>query len=273
MSSSSTEPLPPKLLELESVTRQFGNQMVLREVQLHVNRGETLVIIGESGCGKSVTLKLLCGLLNPTSGTVRFEGNAWGSRSERDRRMAQLRFGFLFQGAALFDSLNVYENVAFGLRQNTRLGEPDIEQIVRDRLNEVGLPFSVCEKKPAQLSGGMKKRVALARVLALTPEIMLYDEPTTGLDPVMTDVINELILQTRQSGDITSIVVTHEMSTVKKVADRVVMLYPISRLGPGEGQVIFEGPAEEAFHHHDRRVSQFVRGEAGDRLRELALSN
>jgi phospholipid/cholesterol/gamma-HCH transport system ATP-binding protein len=166
-----TPPQQP-LLELDGVTRQFGTQVVLSNVALQVFPGETLVVIGESGCGKSVTLRLLCGLLAPTSGHVRFEGQTWNERSERRRRTDQLRFGFLFQGAALFDSMNVFENVAFGLRQNTVLKAGQIEQVVRERLNEVGLPFSVCEKKPAQLSGGMKKRVALARALALTPEIM-----------------------------------------------------------------------------------------------------
>lgn len=260
------------LLQLNGVSRQFGSQVVLSDVNFSVQRGETLVIIGESGCGKSVTLRLLCGLLEPTLGTVDFENRGWRGRTDRELRREQLRFGFLFQGSALFDSMSVYENVAFGLRQNTHLKSAQIQRVVRERLNEVGLPYSICEKKPAQLSGGMKKRVALARVLALTPEIMLYDEPTTGLDPVMTDVINELILQTRKQRPITSIVVTHDMSTVKKVADRVVMLHPAPRLLTGEPQVVFEGTAQEAFDSEDKRVSQFVRGEAGERLRELALA-
>jgi phospholipid/cholesterol/gamma-HCH transport system ATP-binding protein len=166
--------------------------------------------------------------------------------------------------------LNVKENVAFGLRQNTSLPDEEIEQMVRERLHEVGLPPTVCKKKPAQLSGGMKKRVALARALALTPEIMLYDEPTTGLDPIMSDVINELILQTRARRPVTSIVVTHDMTTVRKVADRIVMLYPVPRLGPGESQIIFEGTAAEAFSAADPRVYQFVHGEAGERIREMA---
>jgi phospholipid/cholesterol/gamma-HCH transport system ATP-binding protein len=270
MTNPEVSPIP--LLQLDGVSRNFGTQVVLRDVRLKVRQGETLVVIGESGCGKSVTLRLLCGLLAATTGRVCFEGRTWIERPERERRNEQLRFGFLFQGAALFDSMNVFENVAFGLRQNTVLKAGQIEQIVRERLNEVGLPFSACEKKPAQLSGGMKKRVALARALALTPEIMLYDEPTTGLDPVMTDVINELILQTRRARPITSIVVTHDMSTVRKVADRVVMLHPAARLKEGEQQVIFEGSAAEAFDSPDPRVSQFVKGEAGERLREMAMA-
>jgi phospholipid/cholesterol/gamma-HCH transport system ATP-binding protein len=145
-----------------------------------------------------------------------------------------------------------------------------VREVVRQRLSEVGLPFSAIDKKPAELSGGMKKRVGLARALALDPEVMLYDEPTTGLDPIMTDVINELILQTRRRRPVTSLVVTHEMKTVQKVADRVVMLYPLSRLGPAEPQVLFDGTPEELGRCSDPRVRQFVEGEARDRLEELA---
>jgi len=260
------------IIELRGVHRQFGAQVVLRDINLKVRRGETLALIGESGCGKSVTLKLMVGLLNPSQGDVLLDGRSLRARSEREMTRDRLRFGYLFQGAALFDSMDVRENIAFGLRQNTRMSDAEIERIVLDRLHEVGLPSSVCSKKPAELSGGMKKRVGLARALALTPEIMLYDEPTTGLDPIMIDVINELILQTRRSRPVTSVVVTHEMSTVRKVADRVVMFYPISRLKPGEPQIVFEGTAAEAFASTDPRVAQFVRGEAGERLREMAVA-
>src|SRR5262249_48890591 len=151
----------------------------------------------------------------------------------------RLRFGFLFQGAALFDSLTVFENVAFGLREMRRFSEAEIRERVQQRLQEVGLPAGVEVKKPAELSGGMKKRVGLARALALDPEVMLYDEPTTGLDPIMSDVINSLILQTRQRRPVTSLVITHDLKTVFKVADRVVMLYPLARLQPDEGQLLF----------------------------------
>ncbi|HEX6987708.1 MAG TPA: ATP-binding cassette domain-containing protein [Planctomycetaceae bacterium] len=259
---------PPKL-ELRGVSRRFGSQVVLRDLSLAVRPGETLVVIGESGCGKSLTLKLLMALLEPSSGTVLWDGEDVAAIPERERSRRRLRYGYLFQGAALFDSLSVFENVAFGLRQNTDLSEDRIREIVADRLHEVGLSDAICPRKPSQLSGGQKKRVALARALALMPEVMFYDEPTTGLDPIMTDVINELIVQTSRSRPVTSVVVTHEMSTVRKVADRVVMLYPASRLDPDAPQVVFEGTAEEAFDCPDPRVSQFVRGEAGDRLREL----
>jgi phospholipid/cholesterol/gamma-HCH transport system ATP-binding protein len=183
-----------------------------------------------------------------------------------------LRFGFLFQGAALFDSMSVFDNVAFGLREQGKLSGDQIRDRVRQRLTEVGLPAGVESKWPAELSGGMKKRVGLARALALDPEVMLYDEPTTGLDPIMSDVINELILQTRQRRPVTSIVVTHDMKTVLKVADRVVMLFPLSRLRPGEGQILFEGTPDELLHAADERVIQFVEGQARERLTEVAQS-
>lgn len=261
------------IVELRHASRTFGSQAVLRDVTLPVTRGETLVIIGESGCGKSVTLKLMMRLMEPSSGDVLWDGQSISRLPERELSRGRLRFGYLFQMAALFDSLTVYENVAFGLRQNHRMPEEQIRLIVRDRLRDVGLSLEVVEhKRPAQLSGGMKKRVGLARAMALDPEVVLYDEPTTGLDPIMSDVINELILHTRKRGSVTSIVVTHDMLTVRKVADRVVMLYPLSRLGPDEGQIIYEGTAEAAFDSPDRRVSQFVRGEAGERLMELAAA-
>jgi phospholipid/cholesterol/gamma-HCH transport system ATP-binding protein len=166
----------------------------------------------------------------------------------------------------------VEDNVAFGLRA---LGRPeaDIREVVQQRLLEVGLPMGVLPKKPAELSGGMKKRVGLARALALNPEVMLYDEPTTGLDPIMTDVINELILRTRQRHPVTSVVVTHEMRTVTKVAGRVVMLYPLSRLPPDGPQVLFDGTPDELSRCPDERVRQFIEGQARDRLEELARTN
>ena len=260
------------LIELHRVTRVFGPQTVLRDVTLRVRRGETLAVIGESGCGKSVTMKLMMDLLQPTAGEVLWDGRPVRERTDREIARERLRFGYVFQMAALFDSMSVYENVAFGLRQNTNTPEPQVRQIVVDRLRDVGLTSNVCEKKPAELSGGMRKRVGLARALAMDPEVVLYDEPTTGLDPIMSDVINELILKTRASRNITSVVVTHDMQTVKKVADRVVMLFPISRLRPDESQIVFEGTAEEAFACEDPRVHQFIRGEARERLHELAAA-
>jgi phospholipid/cholesterol/gamma-HCH transport system ATP-binding protein len=258
------------LVALEQVSIEFGSQDVLRDVTLGVPRGQTLVVIGESGCGKTVLLKLIIALLRPSRGRVVFDGRVLADLSDRELTRQRLRFGFLFQGAALFDSMTVYDNIAFGLREQRRYTESEIRERVRQRLQEVGLAADVEDKKPAELSGGMKKRVGLARALAIDPEVMLYDEPTTGLDPIMSDVINELILQTRRRHPVTSIVVTHDMKTVQKVADRVVMLYPLARLGPREPQILFDGSPDELRRCADLRVRQFVEGEARERLSEWA---
>jgi phospholipid/cholesterol/gamma-HCH transport system ATP-binding protein len=258
------------VITLDRAGVRFGPQAVLRDIDLGVTRGQTLVVIGESGCGKTVLLKLIIGLLRPSSGRVLFDGKDWAALSDRELTKQRLRFGFLFQGAALFDSLTVLENVAFSLREVGRFSERDIRDRVHQRLQEVGLPAGVERKKPAELSGGMKKRVGLARALAIEPEVMLYDEPTTGLDPIMSDVINELILQTRSRHPVTSIVVTHDMKTAQKVANRVVMLYPLARLSPAESQVLFDGTPAELQKCPDSRVRQFIEGEAKERLTELA---
>jgi phospholipid/cholesterol/gamma-HCH transport system ATP-binding protein len=257
------------IIAFERVSVRFGHQRVLNEISLAVRRGETLVVIGESGCGKTVLLKLIIGLLWPTLGRVSFEGKDLAELNDRELTEQRLRFGFLFQGAALFDSLTVFDNVALSLREQRRLGDAEIRDRVRQRLQEVGLPPEVERKKPAELSGGMKKRVGLARALAVDPEVMLYDEPTTGLDPIMTDVINELILQTRRRRPVTGIVVTHDMKTVYKVADRIVMLYPVTRLEPGERQILFDGTPADLESCPEPRVRQFITGEARERLKEL----
>jgi phospholipid/cholesterol/gamma-HCH transport system ATP-binding protein len=258
------------LIEVRQVSMRFRYQQVLRDINLTIHRGETVCVIGESGCGKTVMLKLLIGLLRPTDGSVWFDGRDVASRDGKELVTMRLRFGFLFQMAALFDSLTVFDNVAFGLREHRLCDEAHVRQIVTERLHEVGLPPEVESKKPAELSGGQRKRVGLARALAIGPEVMLYDEPTTGLDPIMSDVINELILQTQQSMKTTGVVVTHDMKTVTKVADRVIMLYPLARLGPRESQILYDGPAANLEQSPDPRVGQFVRGEAGERLREMA---
>lgn len=271
MAPSSTQPDTP-VIELRGASKKFERQGVLRDISFSIRRGETVAIIGESGCGKSVTLKLIVGLLQPTNGEVLLDGQPISQFNEKELKRERLRFGFVFQGAALFDSLTVAENVAFGLRQNTDMTADQIDDVVEARLREVGLPVSVCHKKPAELSGGMRKRVGLARALALSPEIMLYDEPTTGLDPIMSDVINRLIVQTKQSRPVTSIVVTHDMTTVQRVADRILMFYPLPRLGRNESQVIFNGTPDAAFSSADPRVSQFVHGQAAERMQELAVA-
>jgi phospholipid/cholesterol/gamma-HCH transport system ATP-binding protein len=258
------------IIELLGVSMHFRQQEVLREIDLSIARGQTVCIIGESGCGKTVMLKLMIGLLRPSEGVVRFDGDDLSSLSEADMVKVRLRFGFLFQSAALFDSLTIFDNVAFGPREHNLCDRSELDQVVADRLQEVGLPIGLELKKPAELSGGQRKRVGLARALALDPEVMLYDEPTTGLDPIMTDVINELILQTKRSKQATGVVVTHEMKTVIKVADRVVMLYPLARLRPDEPQMIYDGPPGGLEDNPDKRIRQFVRGEAGERLREMS---
>ncbi len=261
------------LIQMEGVKVDFGRQHVLRDIDLTISRGKTLAVIGESGCGKTVLLKTIIGLLRPTCGSVRFDGRNLAELSEKELTRQRIRFGFLFQQAALFDSMTIAQNIGFSLRQHTDKRGDEIRYIVLARLAEVGLPENILGKKPAELSGGMRKRVGLARALALEPEIMLYDEPTTGLDPIMSDVINELILSTRRQHPVTSIVVTHDMRTAQKVADRVVMLYPLQRLRADEPQIIYDGPSDRIEQAADNRVSQFVRGEARERLMEMRQLN
>jgi phospholipid/cholesterol/gamma-HCH transport system ATP-binding protein len=257
------------LIRLSGLGVSFGRQSVLRDVSFSVDRGQTVAVIGESGCGKTVLLKTLIGLVRPSRGAVYFDGQDLACLGERELTQQRARYGFLFQQAALFDSMTIAQNVAFPLRQHTRQSPEEIHQTVVARLGEVGLPESVLPRKPAELSGGMRKRVGLARALVLEPELLLYDEPTTGLDPIMSDVINELILSTRRQHPVTSIVVTHDMRTATKVADRIVMLYPLARLRPGEPQILYDGPAADIHRSADPRVTQFVRGEAGERLSEM----
>ncbi len=262
------EPAGP-LLRVESLHVRFGSQEVLRDISIDLEPGRTLVVLGESGCGKTVLLKSMIGLIRPTAGDVQFEGQSLAGLNDRSLAHLRTRYGFVFQGAALFDSLTILDNIAFPLREHTRIADTEIRSIVASLLDEVGLPRSVLSKKPVQLSGGMRKRAGLARALALDPQIVLYDEPTTGLDPIMSDVINELILRVRERPQVTSVVVTHDMHTARKVADRVIMLYPVFRLRPDEPQIVFDGTVEELGRSRDPRISQFVEGRAGARLMEL----
>jgi len=267
------DPSQPAIVEVERMSVRFGAQTVLRDLSIAVRPGETLAVIGESGCGKTVLLKTLIGLITPSEGTVRFDGESLASMDDRRLTATRTRYGFVFQQAALFDSSTIAENVVFPLIEHRRASPEEAERLAIDRLRQVGLPASVMEKKPAELSGGMRKRVGLARALMTDPDVLLYDEPTTGLDPIMSDVVNELILRTRdlRASDkpVTSVVVTHDMHSARKVADRIVMLYPISRLEADEPQVLFDGPPESIDDADDPRVTQFVRGEARERLEEL----
>ena len=259
----------PAVLQIEAVDVRFGRQDVLRDISLDLAAGETLVILGESGCGKTVLLKTMIGLIRPTAGDVRFEGRSLPRMGDRELAHLRTKYGFVFQGAALFDSLTIADNVAFPLREHTRIPEAEVQRIVASLVDEVGLPRSVLRKKPVELSGGMRKRAGLARALALDPQVVLYDEPTTGLDPIMSDVINELILRVRARPRVTSVVVTHDMHTARKVGDRIVMLYPLFRLGEDEPQIVFDGTPADLDASRDPRIRQFVEGRAGARLTEL----
>jgi len=259
----------PPVLRIEAVGVRFGRHEVLRDISVDLAAGETLVILGESGCGKTVLLKTMIGLVRPTAGDVRFEGRSLARMNARDLAHLRTRYGFVFQGAALFDSHSIAENIAFPLREHTRLPDREIRDIVTALVDEVGLPRSVLDKKPVQISGGMRKRAGLARALALDPQLVLYDEPTTGLDPIMSDVINELILKARARPRVSSVVVTHDMHTARKVADRIVMLYPLFRLKADEPQIVFAGTPAELDACRDPRIRQFVEGRAGSRLTEL----
>jgi phospholipid/cholesterol/gamma-HCH transport system ATP-binding protein len=267
--STAADAADSPVLRIDAVGVRFGRHEVLRDISIDLAAGETLVILGESGCGKTVLLKTMIGLVRPTAGEVLFEGRSLARMSERELAHLRTRYGFVFQGAALFDSHTVADNIAFPLREHTRVSEAEIREIVTSLVDEVGLPRTSLAKKPVQLSGGMRKRAGLARALALDPQLVLYDEPTTGLDPIMSDVINELILKARARPRVSSVVVTHDMQTARKVADRIVMLYPLARLRPGEPQIVFEGSPADLVACRDPRIRQFVEGRAGGRLTEL----
>lgn len=239
------------MIKIVDVHKSFGNNYVLRGVNLEIYDGETITIIGGSGCGKSVLLKHIIGLLKPEGGQIFVDGVEINRASEEELALTQTNFGYLFQGAALFDSLNVGENVGFGLRYRSRLNPQEIKEKVRQKLGLVGLE-GVEHLKPAELSGGMKKRVGLARAIAGDPRYILYDEPTTGLDPIMADVINDLIINLQQRLKITAIVVTHDMKSAYKVSNRIAMLY--------EGKIIAIGTVTEIQQTTNPVVKQFISG-------------
>jgi len=247
--ASSSEPI----IRLDSVSKSFGALKVLRGVNLSLRQGETTVILGESGSGKSVLLKHIVALLRPDAGEVHLHGQRIDNLSERELVPLRAHFGFLFQNSALFDSFTVAQNVGFPLVEHAHKSRKEVEGIVRDKLRMVGLD-GVQAKRPAELSGGQRKRVALARAIAMDPEVILYDEPTTGLDPPRADVINELIVKLRNEIGATGVVVTHDMTSAFKVADRIVMLY--------EGNLIFDGTAAEIKATPDQRVRRFIEGRA-----------
>lgn len=241
------------MIELQDVSKAFGSQVVLDHLSLQIPAGKLTVILGPSGEGKSVTLKHIIGLLPPDSGRVIVDGIDLWSLSEQERTAFRKKFGMLFQNAALFDSMTVFENVAFPLREHTNLSEEEISKKVHEKLAMVGLE-KAAEKLPSELSGGMRKRAGLARAIALEPKIILYDEPTTGLDPLMTESINQLITDTQKKLSITSIVISHDIESTFRVADLVVLLY--------RGKIIAQGSPEDfrgkKFNHPF--VSEFIKG-------------
>jgi phospholipid/cholesterol/gamma-HCH transport system ATP-binding protein len=243
------------LIELKNISKRFGWQVVLDGVDLKIRSGESLVVIGASGSGKSVMLKHIVGLLKPDDGEVYFDGQRTDDMGEVELVEIRKRFGFLFQMGALFDSMTCAENVAFPLVEHSQKTSGQIAQVVKEKLAMIGLP-DVGPKFPAQLSGGQRKRVALARAIALDPQVILYDEPTTGLDPIRSDVINELILKLRRELAVTSVVVTHDMTSAFKVATRMVMLH--------KGKLIFDDVPEIARKSQDPILKRFIAGEATD---------
>ncbi|MCX8155818.1 MAG: ABC transporter ATP-binding protein [Verrucomicrobiae bacterium] len=239
------------MIQVRAVEKSFGRQRVLDGVSLTIEAGEAVAIIGRSGCGKSILLKHLIGLLQPDRGEVWVAGENLAKLNERQLLTVRRRFGMLFQSAALFDSLTVFENIAFPLRRHGNLSEAEIKERVEEALEMVDLPGAGV-KKPAQLSGGMRKRVGLARAIVYRPEIVLYDEPTTGLDPIVSDSIDHLIVRVCERLKVTTVVVTHDMRSVRTIARRVMMLH--------QGRIYADGPPAHFFQSNDPIIHRFVNG-------------
>ena len=253
------------IIVLRNITKKFGNNVVLDNVSLAIDKGKTTVIIGPSGCGKTVLIKHLIVLLRPNLGQVYFKNQRIDDLSENELNKVRTHYGFLFQGGALFDSLSVTENIIFPIRQHCEITDwRQVEELVKAKLAMVGLD-GFQQYYPANLSGGQRKRVALARAIALNPEIILYDEPTTGLDPIRSDVINELVLKLQRELGVTTIVVTHDMTSVYKVADRIIMLH--------NGKIVADGDADHIRNHPHPIVQQFINGQVSeDDLAVLRMS-
>jgi phospholipid/cholesterol/gamma-HCH transport system ATP-binding protein len=253
------------MLMVKNLTKMFGTNVVLDNISLTIEKGKTTVVIGPSGCGKTVLIKHLIALLRPSSGEVYFKKWRIDNLNENELNRIRTHYGFLFQGGALFDSLNVTENIIFPIRQHCKITNwRTVEELVKAKLAMVGLD-GFQQFYPANLSGGQRKRVALARAIALNPEIILYDEPTTGLDPIRSDVINELVLKLQKELGITSIVVTHDMKSAYKIADRIIMLH--------NGKIIADGDADHIRNHPHPVVQQFIEGQVSeDDLAVLRMS-
>ena len=243
----------PKL-QLSGVKKSFGNKHVLNGIDLSIETGKSLVVIGGSGTGKSVMIKSVIGLMQPDAGSITIDGQETTKLKPRDRDELMQKFGMLFQGGALFDSLKVWENVAFGLVQGRGMDKRQAREIAIEKIEAVGLKADVGNLFPAELSGGMQKRVGLARAIAASPEIIFFDEPTTGLDPIMADVINELIVKSVKELGATALSITHDMASARKIADNVAMIY--------EGKIIWHGPVGDLDHSGNEYVDQFIHGRA-----------
>ena len=250
-----TQDMDVPKISLKGVKKAFGPKVVLDGIDLDIRRGESIVIIGGSGTGKSVLLKSILGILQPDAGTIHIDGEDTTHITGRERERAMAKFGMLFQGAALFDSLPVWENVAFGLIQGAqRLGRREAKERAIATLGAVGLSPDVADLSPSELSGGMQKRVGLARAICTRPEIIFFDEPTTGLDPIMADVINDLIVKCVKDLGATALSITHDMASARKIADRIAMLY--------KGKLIWVGPVSEIDNSGNAYVDQFIHGRA-----------
>jgi len=243
----------PKII-LQGVGKAFGANRVLDGVDLTIERGESMVIIGQSGSGKSVMLKCILGLIRPDRGEIRVDGEDLASMSTRDLERARAKFGMLFQGSALFDSLPIWRNVTFALTQGRLRDAANMRRIATENLERVGLDARVLDLRPSELSGGMQKRVALARAIAPRPEIIFFDEPTTGLDPIRADVINDLIVELVEELGVTALTITHDMASARKIAHRVAMLY--------QGRIVWTGPRDRLYDSGNPYVDQFVQGRA-----------
>ncbi len=245
---------PAPKIKLQDVHKSFGKKHVLNGVNLEVAQGESLVVIGGSGTGKSVLLKSILGLIQADTGSIQIDGQETRKLSGSLREAHMKKFGMLFQGGALFDSLLVWENISFRVMREHNLTKSQARDLAVEKLKQVGLAADVADQFPAELSGGMQKRVALARAIAANPEIIFFDEPTTGLDPIMADVINDLIIQCSKELNLTTMTITHDMASASKIANRIAMIY--------EGKIIWEGRAQEIYHSKNPYVDQFVHGRA-----------
>ncbi len=241
-------------IKVEQITKSFGEKNVLKGINLEVAQGESLVIIGGSGSGKSVLLKSVLGLLTPTSGSIMVDGESVHKMNTRKRMNYMSKFGMLFQGGALFDSMPVWQNISFAPFFNEGMNRTEARKLAINKLEQVGLSEREADAFPAELSGGMQKRVALARAICGDPEIIFFDEPTTGLDPIMADVINDLIVKCTKELGSTTMTITHDMQSAVKIADRIAMLY--------NGEIIWQGPAKEVYASKNPLVDQFVHGRA-----------